>query len=101
VTQVKRALWIASFAGIAVWSLLTWGTYALVTGTGDFLVANAELLGGGAELQYWMQWTLRLVEQFGVVLLWIVWAIGTVLLLGAAAVGGKALAAVRRMQQLR
>lgn len=101
VRRVSRAVWIAAFAGIGLWSLLTWGTYALVTGAGDFLTSNADLLGSGAQLQYWLQWSLRLVEQFGVVLLWLVWAVGTLLLVGAAAVGGRALAVVQRMRQIR
>lgn len=97
---MKKLYWALALGGVAIWSLLTWGAYALVTGAGGFLVANADVLGG-ADVQYWVQWTLRLLEQFGVVLLWIVWAVGAVLLLGLAAVGAKAATVVRRMQQLR
>lgn len=98
---MKRLFWVLALGGLAVWSLFTWGAYALVTGAGDFLVANADLLGAGAEVQTWVQWSLRALEQFGVVLLWIVWATGALLLLAAAAAGAKAVAAVRRIQQLR
>lgn len=98
---MNRLFWALALGAIALWSLLTWGTYALVTGAGGFLVANADLLGGGADVQYWVQWTLRLLEQFGIVLLWIIWAIGALALVAAAAVGVKALAVVRRMQQQR
>jgi hypothetical protein len=98
---MKRLFWILTAGAIVLWSLLTWGTYALVTGAGDFLVANADLLGGGTDVQYWLQWSLRLLEQFGVVLLWIVWAVGAVLLVATAAIGTKAATVVRRMQQLR
>jgi hypothetical protein len=98
---MKKLYWGLALGAVVLWSLLTWGTYALVTGAGGFLVANAELLGGGADVQYWLQWSLRLVEQFGIVLLWIVWATGALVLVAAAAVGAKAATVVRRMQQLR
>lgn len=98
---MKKLYWGLALGAIALWSLLTWGTYALVTGAGGLLVANADLLGGGADLQYWVQWSLRLLEQFGIVLLWIVWATGALVLVAAAAVGAKAATVVRRMQQLR
>src|SRR5512147_2197358 len=81
---MNRLIWALALVAVALWSLFSWGGYALVTGGGAWLGANADLLGLQAEGQYWLQWSLRLVEQFGVVLLWIVWAAGTAtVLLGA------------------
>jgi hypothetical protein len=81
---LRKIVWALALFAFATWSLLTWGTYALVTGGGDWLAANADLLALAPEWQYWLQWSLRLVEQFGVVLLWIVWGLGSIAILAAA-----------------
>lgn len=99
--MTRRTFWLLALGGVAFWSLLTWGAYALVTSTSDVLVANADLVGGGAELQFWLQWSLRLLEGFGVAIVWAIWAIGAITLVGSAAIGSKALAVARRMYRLR
>jgi hypothetical protein len=81
---MKKLIWGLALAGLAFWSLLTWGTYALVVHGGDWLAGNADLLALAPDWQYWLQWSLRLVQQFGVVLLWLVWGAGAVALLAGA-----------------
>ena len=96
---MTRLIWVLALVAVAVWSLLSWGSYALVTGGSDWLTANADLLapfGLQAEGQYWLQWSLRLVERFGVVLLWIVWGIGTVAVLVGAWAAARLAAVARR-----
>jgi hypothetical protein len=93
---MQRLIWTLALVAVALWSLFSWGTYALVTGGGDWLAANASLLGLQAEAQYWLQWSLRLVAQFGVVLLWIVWGTGTVAVLAGAWVAARLAGAARR-----
>jgi hypothetical protein len=93
---MNRLIWGLAVAGVAFWSLFSWGTYALVTGGSEWISANTGLLGLQAEAQYWLQWSLRLVEQFGVVLLWIVWGFGTVAVLAGAWVTTRLAGAARR-----
>lgn len=96
---MTRLIWALALVAVALWSLFSWGSYALVTAGGDWLTANADLLaplGLQAEGQYWLQWSLRLVEQFGVVLLWIVWGAGTAAVLLGAWLAAWLAAAARR-----
>lgn len=81
---MKRLVWVGAIFALVMWSLLSWGSYWLMT-------AGAEWLGGiGAffalppEWTLALEWSLRLVEQFGVVLLWVLWAIvALVIVVGA------------------
>ena len=93
---MTRLIWVLALAAVVLWSLFSWGSYALVTGGGEWLSANAGLLGLQAESQYWLQWSLRLVEQFGVALLWIVWGFGTAAVLVGAWVATRLAGAARR-----
>ncbi len=79
---MKKLVWGLTFFGIALWSLLSWGTYLLLGGTSEFLTANAELVGANPEWQYWLQAAIRFAEQFGAAAIWIVWAIGGLVALG-------------------
>ena len=80
---MNKLIWGITIFGVALWSLLTWGSYLLLGGASDFLSANAELLGQYPQWQYWLQAALRLAEQFGAAALWLVWAIGTVVTLAS------------------
>jgi hypothetical protein len=93
---MNRAIWALALVAVVLWSLFSWGSYALVTGGSDWLGANAGLLGLQADAQHWLQWSLRLVEQFGVVLLWIVWSVGAATTLIGAWVATRLVGAVRR-----
>jgi hypothetical protein len=95
---MNRIIWIVAALATVVWSLLCWGTYALVTGGGEWLTANADLLGLQPDWQYGLQWLLRLAEQFGAALVWIVWGLGTLTVLVGAWLGGRVLGAARRLK---
>lgn len=94
---MNKLIWGLAIAALAVWSLLSWGTYALVTGGGTWLASNAGLLALQPDWQYWLQWSVRLVEQFGVVLLWIVWGLGAVTVLVGAWLGTRFAGAAKRL----
>ena len=97
---MKKIVWGLGIAGFALWSLLTWGTYALVTGAGDFFVANADLFAAWPEWQYWLQWSMRLVEGFGIVLLWIVWGVGALCILAGTWLVGRLAGSAQRFRTL-
>ena len=82
-----KVVWIVAFLALALWSVLAWGMHALFSGGGDGLTA---LLSPFIADAMWQQWTGTLLgwaEGAGVVAVWIVWAIGMLVLLGAAAAG--------------
>ncbi len=86
-TTVKRLVWIGALLAIAMWSLLSLGSYWLVTAGADLLTGAGAMLALPPEWMQWLEWSLRLVEQFGVVLLWVVWGMVTVAILAAAWIG--------------
>jgi hypothetical protein len=95
---MNRLIWILAALALLFWSLLSWGTYAIVTGGGEWLTSNADLLALAPEWQYWLQWLLRLVEQFGAVLVWIVWAAGALFVVVGAWLAGRVLGVARRVR---
>jgi hypothetical protein len=97
---VKKIVWGLGLTALALWSLLTWGTYALVTGAGDFVAANADLVAAWPEWQYWLQWSLRLVEAFGVALLWAIWGVGALFIVGGTWLVGRLTASAQRFRTL-
>lgn len=83
-TTVKRLVWVGAFLAIAMWSLLSLGSYWLVTAGADLLTGAGAMLALPPEWLQWVEWSLRLVEQFGVVLLWVLWAIVALVIVAGA-----------------
>jgi hypothetical protein len=83
-TTVKRLVWIGALFALALWSLLSWGSYWLMTAGAEWLAGMSTFFALPPEWLQALEWSLRLVEQFGVVLLWVLWAIvALVILVGA------------------
>lgn len=74
-TTMKRLVWIGALLALALWSLLSWGSYWLVTAGAEWLAGMGGFFALPPEWLQALEWSLRLVEQFGVVLLWVLWAI--------------------------
>lgn len=70
---------------VAFWSLLCLGGWLLLGPTIAFLDANAGWLASWPELLYWTRWSLNLLEQTGGILIGVVWALGTLGIVGFAA----------------
>jgi hypothetical protein len=81
---MSRIVWIVAAVVLTLWTLLSWGTYLLLGGASELLAGSAGWLQAYPEWQGWLEWSVRLVEQFGVVLLWIVWALGALATLAGA-----------------
>ena len=78
---MNRIIWGVALAAIAVWSLLTWGSYVLVTQGSEWLAGAGAVFALPQEWQSGLEWSLRLVEQFGVALLWVLWGVVVVVTL--------------------
>lgn len=83
-TTVKRLVWVGAFLAIAMWSLLSWGSYWIMTAGAEWLAGMGGFFALPPEWLQALEWSLRLVEQFGVALLWVLWAIvALVIVIGA------------------
>ncbi len=83
-TTMKRLVWVGALLAIALWSLLSFGSYWVVTAGAEWLSGMGGLFALPPEWLQVLEWSLRLVEQFGIVLLWVLWAIVVlVILVGA------------------
>lgn len=78
---MNRIIWGVALAAIMVWSLLTWGSYVLVTQGSEWLAGAGAIFALPQEWQFGLEWSLRLVEQFGVALLWVLWGMVVVVTL--------------------
>jgi hypothetical protein len=92
----RRWLWIGAGAGALVWTLLTWSAYVLVAFTGDAFSGGANWFAGYPEAQYWLGWSVRIAEQFGVALLVTAWSLGMLLLAAGAWVVSRLLTVAQR-----
>lgn len=94
---MKTAIWILAALLLCLWSLLTWCGYALIDGSGSFLLAQTEWVSAHPDIQYWLAWAVRLLEGAGLIVVWIVWAIGALAILAGALLVPRAIAFGRRM----
>lgn len=77
-------VWIVAVAVIGSWSALTWGTWWLLSGATDVATASLDWFAFHPDLDGWIEWTAGILEQFGSVLLWIIWGAGTIALVALA-----------------
>ena len=94
---MNRIIWGVAIAAIVVWALLTWGSYVLVTQGSEWLAGAGAIFALPPEWQFGLEWSLRLVEQFGVVLLWILWGIVVVTIVVGTWIATRLLGASRRL----
>ena len=90
-------IWLGTLVLLALWSLLAWGTHAVLTGGGDWVAGLAATLLADAAWQAWLDAALAWTAQFGSVIVWVLWAVGAVVLLLAAVVGTLLVHAGRRV----
>lgn len=83
-TTVKRLVWIGALFALALWSLLSFGSYWVVTAGAEWLAGAGAFFALPPEWLQALEWSLRLVEQFGVALLWVLWAIVALVIVAGA-----------------
>lgn len=83
-TTVKRLVWVGACLAIAMWSLLSWGSYWLMTAGAEWLTAMGGWLALPPQWLQALEVSLRFVEQFGVVLLWVLWAVVALVIVAGA-----------------
>jgi hypothetical protein len=90
---MRRLIWIVAWLVVAAWSLVAWGSYGLVGLFGDVAVRNADILTGHPETVEFLSWALATLRSLGLFAVVAVWAVVSLLILGAAAVLAKVLGA--------
>jgi hypothetical protein len=89
---MRMLVWSVVGVLLLLWSLLAWGAHALVGAGGDALVAGSGMLPGEllpvdpAQVG-WLAGVLDGLAGFGQVLVWVLWAIVAVPLLGLGLLG--------------
>lgn len=77
-------IWLIALAGLAAWTLLAWGTGTLIDGGGDWLAHLAVQWLENARKEALASTALAWLESAGVVVVWTMWALGSLGLLLAA-----------------
>jgi len=78
-------IWLIAIAGLALWSLLAWGTGTLIDGGGDWLSQLAVLSIENARKEAFIATALSWLDSAGAIVVWAMWALGSLGLLLAAA----------------
>ena len=79
--QLLAPVWVVAVAGLALWSLLAWGTGALLSGSGDWISTLATAALESARLEAWIDTGAGWAERLGLVAVWALWALGSIGLL--------------------
>lgn len=89
-------IWGLTLVALLLWSLMAWGSYALLSGSGDWLTAMLSPLLGSAAWDRWMNLATAWFGQHGDTMMWLIWTTGAVTLLMIATVGTVLLRLFRR-----
>jgi len=72
-----------------LWSLVAWGSYALIGWVGGFAAVNADAFTGHPELATWVSWAASVLTSVGLAGVVVAWLVGLALLLLAPALVGR------------
>jgi hypothetical protein len=78
---MTKIVWAIALLALAVWSLLAWGTHALLDGSAAWLTALVDPLLHSANWERWLQSALGLTEGAGEALVLALWVLGSIGLL--------------------
>lgn len=79
--NMLRAVWAVALIGLACWTLLAWGTGALVSGGSDWLGLLADRVIDSAAAEARVGQVLQWVEAIGRGAVWLLWIAGSLGLL--------------------
>ncbi|PZN95251.1 MAG: hypothetical protein DCF30_19205 [Hyphomicrobiales bacterium] len=92
---MRSSVWVAAIAALVVWSLLGWGGHALLDWSSDWAAANADKISPVPEVVEWVSWSFRSLGYASEIVVLIVWAIGSILIIGLAGLISRFLAGRR------
>ncbi len=86
---MKLAIWIVAIAAIVVWSLVAWAGHGLLNWSSNWAAANADHVSSVPEIVEWLSWALRSVGNASEIIVVIVWALGSILIIGLAGIASR------------
>lgn len=97
---MKRFVWLIGVGLAVLWTLFSIGAYALVSAGGDWLILQSDQVTSDPESVVWIAWTLDFVQDFGVFLLIVLWAVVVAVILGLTSLANRLLARRDRIRTL-
>lgn len=86
---MRLGIWILAIIAIAIWSLIAWAGHSLFDWTSDWAAANADKVSSVPEIVEWLSWGLRSLGNASEIIVLIVWALGSILIVGAAGLASR------------
>ncbi len=86
---MQLGIWMIAFVAIAVWSLIAWVGHGLLDWTTDWAADNADKVSSVPEIVEWLSWSLRSLGNASEFIVVIVWALGSILIIGAAGLSSR------------
>jgi hypothetical protein len=81
---MRRGIRVLAIVAIVVWSLMAWAGHGLLDWTSDWAAANADKVSSVPETVEWLSGALRSLGNASEIVVLIVWALGSILIIGAA-----------------
>lgn len=86
---MRMFIWIAAGGAIAVWSLLAWAGHALLDWTSEWAAANADAVSSVPAIVETISWGFRSLGNASEIIVVIVWALGSILIVGVAGLANR------------
>lgn len=83
---MRRLVWVIGLAVLGLWSVLAWGSHALLDGASGWAAANASRVSEVPEIVEAISRAFRSLGDASEIVVGIVWALGALLILGLAGV---------------
>ncbi len=89
---MRISIWIAAGGALAFWSLLAWAGHALLDWTSEWAAVNADRVSSVPEIVETVSWGFRSLGNASEIIVVIVWALGSILIIGVAGLANRFLA---------
>jgi hypothetical protein len=84
---MKAVIWLFATAIFGLWSVFAWAAHSLIGWAGQSGARHADWLTGHPETVEWLSWGAANFGSVGEGLVVVIWAIGSVVIVGAAILG--------------
>lgn len=81
---MRRAVWGVAWVLVALWSMVAWALYGLVSLFGSLLARGSDLVSRDPETVEWTFWALNGVKNLGLGLVAALWAVVALAILSVA-----------------
>lgn len=89
---MRLLIWSFATVAVALWSLVAWAGHGLLDWSSDWAAANADQVSSVPEIVEWLSWALRSIGNASEIIVVIVWALGSILIIGLAGIASRFLA---------